>query len=150
MAAEWAPRLHGKYCGACGLKLIDETARSCPRCGAAFGPAPAVPRKSRIAAALLAFFFGGVGAHRFYLGQWGLGLLHVAFVWTMIPAIVALVDFIRLIAMPDERFARIHGQREGGGALVAAGVVVAWLIVAGVAAALLVPSLLQRVAAGQG
>jgi hypothetical protein len=140
MAAEWAPKLHGKYCGACALKLIDETATSCPRCGAAFGPASAVAvaRKSRVAAALLAF----------YLGQWGLGLLYVAFVWTLVPALVALVDFIRLIAMSDERFAEIHGRREGGGALVAAGVVVAWLVVAGVAAAFVLPSLLQRIAAG--
>ena len=47
--------------------------------------------KSKTTAAILAFLLGGVGAHRFYLGQSGLGIIYLLFFWTFIPAIVALV-----------------------------------------------------------
>ena len=49
-------------------------------------------RKSTTVGAVLAFFLGGVGAHRFYLGQIGLGILYAVFVWTFVPAVVALVE----------------------------------------------------------
>jgi TM2 domain-containing membrane protein YozV len=41
---------------------------------------------------LLAFFLGSFGAHWFYLGRNGLGLLYLCFFWTGIPALVALVE----------------------------------------------------------
>ena len=43
------------------------------------GAAPGV--KSKTTAGLLAIFLGGVGAHKFYLGYTGIGLLHIAFWW---------------------------------------------------------------------
>lgn len=47
-------------------------------------------RKSETTGLLLAFFFGGVGAHHFYLGHVGLGVLYLLFCWTFIPSLVAL------------------------------------------------------------
>ena len=47
-------------------------------------------KKSVGAAVLLAVFLGGVGAHKFYLGQSGLGVLYLVFCWTFIPSIIAL------------------------------------------------------------
>jgi len=41
-------------------------------------------------ALILALLLGGVGAHRFYLRQWGLGVAYLLFVWTYIPAFIAL------------------------------------------------------------
>ena len=41
---------------------------------------------------LLAFFLGGFGAHRFYLRQYGLGVLYLVFFWTGIPALIALIE----------------------------------------------------------
>ncbi|RKO71209.1 TM2 domain-containing protein [Sphingobacterium puteale] len=41
--------------------------------------------KDKTTAALMAFFLGGFGAHRFYLGQIGLGFLYLLFCWTLIP-----------------------------------------------------------------
>ncbi len=41
---------------------------------------------------LLALFLGGLGAHKFYMGHIGLGVLYLLFFWTFIPAIVALVE----------------------------------------------------------
>ena len=60
--------------------------------------------KSRVAAILLALFLGGLGAHKFYLGQVGMGLLYLVFCWTGIPAIVALVEAILYLLASDEDF----------------------------------------------
>ncbi len=60
--------------------------------------------KSKVAAALLAFFLGGFGVHKFYLGQIGQGIIYLLFFWTFIPAIIAFIEFIILITMSDETF----------------------------------------------
>lgn len=60
--------------------------------------------KSKTTAAILAILLGGIGVHRFYLNQTGLGLLYLLFCWTLIPLIVSLVDFIWLLAMDENRF----------------------------------------------
>ena len=49
-------------------------------------------RKNRTTALFLALLLGGVGAHRFYMGQIGLGLVYTLLSWTFIPGIVALVE----------------------------------------------------------
>lgn len=54
-------------------------------------------RKEVSTAVLLTVFLGGFGAHRFYLGNTGLGVLYIAFCWTFIPVGVALVE---LFLMP--------------------------------------------------
>ena len=90
-----------KFCSGCG-KSLHKTAAACPNCGARQASASS---KSKIAAALFAFFLGGFGAHKFYLGQPGWGLLYLVFFWTFIPAIVAFIEFILLLAMSDDRFA---------------------------------------------
>jgi len=68
--------------------------------------------KDKNVAAILAFCLGGVGAHHFYLGQTGRGLLYLMFCWTLIPAFAAFVDFISLALMDDQEFhARYNGTR---------------------------------------
>ncbi|RJX80311.1 NINE protein [Escherichia coli] len=59
-------------------------------------------------AALLAFFLGGLGAHKFYLGKVGQGFLYL-FCWTFIPAIVAFIEFFIYLCTSDEDFARKYG-----------------------------------------
>jgi len=59
---------------------------------------------SRTTAILLAFFLGGVGGHKFYLGQVGLGILYLFFFWTFIPALVAFIELIVLLTQSDEKF----------------------------------------------
>jgi TM2 domain-containing membrane protein YozV len=66
--------------------------------------------KSRVAAALFALILGGFGAHKFYLGQIGLGILYLVFFWTFIPALVGFIEFILLLTMSDETFNRKYGQ----------------------------------------
>jgi TM2 domain-containing membrane protein YozV len=50
------------------------------------------PPKNRGIALALALIFGGIGAHKFYLGRPGLGLLYLLFFWTMIPPILGLAE----------------------------------------------------------
>jgi TM2 domain-containing membrane protein YozV len=65
--------------------------------------------KSRIVAAILAFFLGGLGIHKFYLGQIGWGIIYLIFCWTFVPSIVAFIEFIIYLCTSDEDFARKYG-----------------------------------------
>lgn len=106
-----------KFCVECGA-IINAKAEICPKCGVRQQAAPssvglgpvAANGKSRIAAALFALLLGWVGAHRFYLGHIGLGILYVVFCATMIPFIVSLVEGILFLAMSDETFNRKYGS----------------------------------------
>jgi TM2 domain-containing membrane protein YozV len=68
-----------------------------------------IPSKSRIAAALLAFFLGGFGLHKFYLGHVFQGLLYLLFSWTFIPTVVSWIEGASYLLMSDDRFARKFG-----------------------------------------
>lgn len=60
--------------------------------------------KNRITSAILAFFLGGIGVHRFYLGQGGLGILYLLFCWTFVPLVVSFIDFLAFLLMSDDAF----------------------------------------------
>lgn len=53
-------------------------------------------KKDKTVAVLLAVFLGGLGAHKFYLGQTTAGILYLIFFWTYIPAVLGLIDAFRL------------------------------------------------------
>jgi TM2 domain-containing membrane protein YozV len=65
-----------------------------------------VTTRSRTVAILLALFLGGLGVHRFYLGRPGSGILYLLFFWTLIPAVIALIEVIILLFTDDFTFAR--------------------------------------------
>lgn len=67
---------------------------------------PYIPSKgkSKGVAAVLAFFLGGIGIHKFYLGRGGQGVLYLLFCWTFISSFLALIDFIVLLCMGDREF----------------------------------------------
>ena len=97
-----------KFCIGCA-KHLHSSAYSCPECGARQGSSGAQGSKSRIAAILLAFFLGGFGVHKFYLGRVAAGFLYLIFFWTFIPALIAFVEMIIYLTMTDERFAEKYG-----------------------------------------
>lgn len=66
--------------------------------------------KNKTTAAILAFFLGGFGIHRFYLNQGGLGITYLLFCWTFIPAIIAFVDFIIFLTIDDAKFNAKYNQ----------------------------------------
>lgn len=67
--------------------------------------------KEKNSAALLAIFLGGIGIHRFYVGQTGLGILYLLFVWTGIPFFVGLLDGIIWLTWSKERFDNAYNYK---------------------------------------
>ncbi|NLH40115.1 MAG: TM2 domain-containing protein [Elusimicrobia bacterium] len=59
---------------------------------------------SKIAAVLFAFFLGGIGAHKFYLGSTKLGILYLIFFWTGIPLLIGFIEGIIYLTMSTEEF----------------------------------------------
>lgn len=109
------PALETTFCYACGEPSAADL-RDCPACGVR---QPRVPRRrgrivrrgdrpgesNKAVATLLAAVLGGVGAHRFYLGQWKTGLAMLLLCWTFLPALVGVVDALRYLFMSDLEFA---------------------------------------------
>ena len=71
--------------------------------------------RNKLVAALLAFFLGTLGVHRFYLGRTGSGILMLVLSITVIGLLVsapwALIDMIRYLVMSDEEFAARYARR---------------------------------------
>lgn len=62
------------------------------------------PRKDKTTAGLLAIFLGGLGAHKFYLGKPGQGILYLLFCWTYIPGILGLIEGIKYLTKNERDF----------------------------------------------
>jgi len=60
--------------------------------------------KDRTVAIVLAFFLGGFGVHKFYLGNNLAGVLYLLFSWTLIPSLIAFFDFLGLLLMSEQVF----------------------------------------------
>lgn len=65
--------------------------------------------RTRVTAALFAILLGGLGAHKFYLGQPGFGLLYLMFCCTGIPSIVGVIEGIIYLGMGDQEFVMKYG-----------------------------------------
>lgn len=93
-----------KFCFTCG-KQIHEKAEICPHCGVRQPGMVSAGGKNKMTAALLAIFLGGLGVHKFYLGQNGMGILYLVFCWTFIPVLIGFIEGIIYLTMTDEAFA---------------------------------------------
>lgn len=62
--------------------------------------------KDKNVAAVLALFLGWFGVHKFYLGRIGAGIVYLVFFWTMIPALLGMIDFFVLALMENDEFNR--------------------------------------------
>jgi len=75
---------HRKFCRHCASPLSSVQV-ICTKCGAgistagthlfSIGGVTVTGEKSKVAAGLLAILLGGAGAHKFYMGSWGWGIL---------------------------------------------------------------------------
>ena len=91
------------------FEAIDGTAANIYAVG---GSAGQVGDKNKIAAALLAFFLGGLGIHKFYLNKSGAGIIMLlcgTIGWLLIlPAVIILViafiEFIIYLTKSDQQF----------------------------------------------
>jgi hypothetical protein len=118
------------YCVSCG-RPIPESAAFCTHCGASqspggqpppphyaspppygYGAPPPYATQQRYSvhgrdkwiAVVLAFFLGGFGIHKFYLGKTAQGFLYLLFFWTFIPWIVSFIEFIIYLLTPEDVF----------------------------------------------
>lgn len=75
--------------------------------------------KNKIVAALLAFFLGGLGIHKFYLGKNTAGIIMLCstlfgiillFIPTIIVGMIAFIEFIIYLVTSDEEFDRKYVQ----------------------------------------
>ena len=95
------------YCPHCG-KVMFKEAEICPNCGMKNMMKNKRNieelKNKKIIAIILALFLGGLGIHRFYLGHTTKGILYLIFFWTLIPALVALIDALIYATTPTEKF----------------------------------------------
>ncbi len=108
---------HWNRCSACGFeiqreintpklerpcyichKTIKRETTTCPYCNS-----NQRPMKDRTLAGLLALILGGLGIHKFYLGQ-KIGILYLLFCWTFIPGVIAFFEAICLFMTTDQQF----------------------------------------------
>lgn len=69
-------------------------------------------QKDKVVAGLLALFLGGLGIHKFYLGQAGWGILYLLFFWTCIPMLVAGIEGIIYLVQSDQSFDYQYNLRQ--------------------------------------
>jgi TM2 domain-containing membrane protein YozV len=97
-----------KFCSACGAQ-IDSRAEICPRCGVRQPMATAGTGKDRALAAALALLVGGLGIHKFYLGNTALGVLYLLLSWTGIPSFIGWIEGISYLLRSDAAWAAQYG-----------------------------------------
>lgn len=95
------------YCRYCGV-AIDRLDNHCPACSAEQNLKP----RSQIVAGLLALFLGGLGLHRFYLGQWW-GIFYLLLSWSGLPMLVALVEAVTFLATDKDDWKARYGHTDG-------------------------------------
>lgn len=113
------------FCRACGHSM-HSTALFCPACGASQNPPVAHPvqpqfaspaldasqaKTKRTTAGILGILLGGLGVHKFYLGQWGWGIVYLLFVWAYVPALLGLAEGIRYLVLDEDEFQRKLNQQ---------------------------------------
>ena len=57
----------------------------------------------------LLLILGGLGVHKFYLGNIKEGIIYLLFCWTFIPAVVGFIEGIIYLTMSDDAFERKYG-----------------------------------------
>ncbi|MHA1718920.1 MAG: NINE protein [Promethearchaeota archaeon] len=71
---------------------------------------PIPSTKDRVTAGILAIILGGLGIHKFYLNNIGMGILYLCFSCTGIPEIIGLIEGIIYLTENDEEFYVKHVQ----------------------------------------
>ena len=103
-------------CSECGQK-IDLSVTNCPLCHdadgleALAGIDPQIKVKNQKRAVWFSVLLGGLGVHKFYLGQHLEGSLYLLFSWTLVPMIIGWFDAIRTSKMSRFSFEQRYCRR---------------------------------------
>lgn len=81
------------HCTGCGTQ-IHESAAACPQCGAP-NKASGSSSQSKTTLAIVCFFLGGLGIHRFMVGKTGTAILQIFTLGGL--GIWVLIDFIVIL-----------------------------------------------------
>ena len=77
-------------------------------------PGPGTSDRNKYVAALLAFFLGVFGIHRFYLGRTGSGAVMLVLTFTAVGLLLslpwAMIDTVRYLVMSDREFAARYAR----------------------------------------
>lgn len=96
-----------KFCSDCGA-VIKAKAEICPKCGCRQMGYSGIPvtsnKKDKTTAGIIALLLGGLGIHKFYLGNSGMGILYLLFCWTFIPALIAFIEAIIIFTQSQQAF----------------------------------------------
>lgn len=60
--------------------------------------------KSKTTSGVLGILLGGIGAHKFYLGKTGKGVLYLLTSWTGIPTVIGFIEGIKYLVMDENEF----------------------------------------------
>ena len=113
-----SPAAGKNFCSSCGAATNPEQVM-CTSCGVGLSGVSVSTNgeQQRVTAFLLAFFLGGLGIHKFYLGYKNQGIIHLLCVVpgiilfgipTMIIGLVAFIEAIIYITKSDADFKRIY------------------------------------------
>jgi TM2 domain-containing membrane protein YozV len=98
------------------LSIFPVPGASPPPAAAPRPPEPDLGDRNRFVAALIAFFIGPLGIHRFYLGRTGSGIAMIVLTCTVIGLLVtipwAFIDMIRYLVMSDRDFADRYARKD--------------------------------------
>jgi len=129
-------------CRACE-KELHISANRCPHCGAS---QRTKRYKSKVATGVLAILLGGLGVHRFYLGQWW-GIFYLLLFWTMIPGIIAMIEGIVILVSNSEKWDNKYNEGMAGEGESSAGIIIAaiagvfvFISIIGILAAIAIPA----------
>ncbi|MDB5679091.1 TM2 domain-containing protein [Sphingomonas bacterium] len=113
---DWTDRVGPSVGALIDFEVDGRQAKRIYRQPGSYTAKPPAPRSDRnkIVAALLAFFLGVFGVHRFYLGRIGSGVVMLLLTCTIVGMVVtgiwAFIDFIRYLVMSDDEFAARYQQ----------------------------------------
>lgn len=105
-------RVYGgkNYCQSCGIKLNPNQV-ICVQCGTSLEEGITYEKNlNKTLAGVFALLLGGLGIHKFYLGQIISGILYLIFSWTGIPVFLGFIDGISLFCMSQERFNKKYNK----------------------------------------
>lgn len=106
------------FCNNCGAQCTSNQA-ICLKCGSAISNAGSSEATvvygddygevyagsySKQTAGILALCLGGLGAHKFYHGSFGLGIIYLVFIFTFVPAIISFIEGIMYLTMSQQEY----------------------------------------------
>ena len=77
-----------------GININVQNTQGYPNNGQPIYVANGTKAVNKVVYCILAFFLGGLGIYNMYAGKVGTGIVYLLFCWTIIPSIIAFIDFI--------------------------------------------------------